>query len=375
MKRSILILGTILVLSVLSPSPKAQQQEGGDLLTAVTKGDFLAVESLLARGADINAKDIKGRTGLMIAAAHGHEVIVKNFLAKGADVNAKDAYGMTALTYAALMAHIAIFSELMNKKGGIETEITGINIKTDKEVSAETKRDGGFMALVMAAYGRPTNASYQADLVRLILSKVDRTLVNDKLISQAGYFSDIRCHDSVTTMLGKGFSIELQNRLRNANGFANGLEYLNALTVFMGLVRIKESMDNSSYEIGIIDLWSAAERGDVKMLKALLDQGADINAKNACGGTALMTASHKPDTLLFLLEKRPDVNAKDNKGWTALIHAASAGNLASIRSLLANGADINSKNNEGKTALSIAKADSKKHPEVVKLLIDAGAKN
>ena len=54
------------------------------------RGDPAAVEALLDRGADVDAKDIDGRTALMLAIQNGHLDVVKALIAKGADVNAKD---------------------------------------------------------------------------------------------------------------------------------------------------------------------------------------------------------------------------------------------------------------------------------------------
>ena len=64
-----------------------------------TAADFL--EWALANGADINAKDVDGRTALHWAAWYGYTEAVKLLLAVGADVNAKDDLGRTALHWAA----------------------------------------------------------------------------------------------------------------------------------------------------------------------------------------------------------------------------------------------------------------------------------
>ncbi|MCJ1272342.1 hypothetical protein MMC21_000128 [Puttea exsequens] len=47
----------------------------------------------------------------------------------------------------------------------------------------------------------------------------------------------------------------------------------------------------------------------------------------------------------------PDVNAKDSSGRTALHHAAAAGNVAAMATLLAKGAQINATDAAGATAL------------------------
>lgn len=70
-----------------------------DLISATRKGDISTVKELLAKGADVNAKDnMFGRTALMWASENGHLELVQALLAKGADVNAKDNKGETALS-------------------------------------------------------------------------------------------------------------------------------------------------------------------------------------------------------------------------------------------------------------------------------------
>lgn len=69
---------------------------------------------------------------------------------------------------------------------------------------------------------------------------------------------------------------------------------------------------------------------------------------------------------LKLLENCADINAKDNNGWKALIWASNKGHLEIVKYLAENGADIDSKNNYGKTALEYA--SDNEHLEIVKYL-------
>jgi ankyrin repeat protein len=55
------------------------------------------VQVLLAKGADVNARDNTGGTPLILAAFEGRTNAVQILLAHGADVNAKDNKGETAL--------------------------------------------------------------------------------------------------------------------------------------------------------------------------------------------------------------------------------------------------------------------------------------
>jgi ankyrin repeat protein len=95
---------------------------------------------------------------------------------------------------------------------------------------------------------------------------------------------------------------------------------------------------------------------DPTVTTILLDAGADTNAVDREGETALMKASGHggKETVKVLIEHHADVNRKDVKGRTALMHAAAGYDSDAIPLLLENGADPNVRDNEGKSALDLA---------------------
>lgn len=117
------------------------------------------------------------------------------------------------------------------------------------------------------------------------------------------------------------------------------------------------------------ELMAAAGNGETANVKALLDQGANINARDSLGFTALMFAakSRNTSTVKLLIAKGADINAKSKMlGYTALINAAAFGDEEMVGVLIAQGANVNARDDDGVTALSFAEQAGK--PRIVKLL-------
>ena len=96
--------------------------EANSLMYRVKNGDLRGVESLLADGANVNAKYEYGWTPLIAASWEGHEDVVKLLLAKRANVNAKDSGGQTALIMAATADHREIAEVLIAKGADIDAK-------------------------------------------------------------------------------------------------------------------------------------------------------------------------------------------------------------------------------------------------------------
>jgi len=90
-------------------------------------------------------------------------------------------------------------------------------------------------------------------------------------------------------------------------------------------------------------------------LKLFLDKGADADATNQTGASALMWAAGDGEKVRLLLKSGANVNAASSRGNTPLIVAAfQYGSAAVLRQLLEAGAGSNARNNEGDTAVIAA---------------------
>jgi len=108
------------------------------------------------------------------------------------------------------------------------------------------------------------------------------------------------------------------------------------------------------------DLHNAVADGDIDRVRALIDKGADVNARDGTGQTALMIAAsrNQVEILKVLLQKGADVNEKATgatpawmNGWTALMCAANHGNCDAVRVLLDGGANPRVTADDGSTVL------------------------
>jgi ankyrin repeat protein len=113
--------------------------------------------------------------------------------------------------------------------------------------------------------------------------------------------------------------------------------------------------------------------GQTEMVKLLLDHKAEVDAKTQTGQTPLHSAAkngHK-DVVELLLANQADVNTKDTGfGNTPLHRAALDGHVDVAEVLLANKTDVNAKNKQGETPLQVALAHG--HNDVAEALRQHG---
>jgi len=121
-------------------------------------------------------------------------------------------------------------------------------------------------------------------------------------------------------------------------------------------------------------LADASGRGDVQAVRALVQQGADVNARGVDGTSPLHHAvsSDHLDVADLLLKAGANVAAADRYGVTPLSLAALNGNASIIRRLLDAGADPNAADPTGETALMTAAKTGM--PDAMRVLVDAGAR-
>jgi hypothetical protein len=101
---------------------------------------------------------------------------------------------------------------------------------------------------------------------------------------------------------------------------------------------------------------AAAKIGDTTTLVNLISAGADLNAKNNYGNTALILAAENNYTTVVstLIAAGANIHSANNKGDTALMKAAWYGCTEIVSALINAGANVKTANKNGQTVLKIA---------------------
>ena len=183
-----------------------------DYFKAVELNDAGAVERLIQRGFDVNARDEKGQAALFLVLRDGSFKVAEALLRQPQlDIDAPNAVGETALMMAALKGHTDWARRLLER--GAKLEKTGwtplhyaatgpeaalVAMLLDKGASINARSPNGSTPLMMAArYG-------SEDSARLLLARgADTGLRNERNLSAAD-FARSAGRDALATQLERG---------------------------------------------------------------------------------------------------------------------------------------------------------------------------
>jgi ankyrin repeat protein len=328
---------------------------GGEtaLMIASRTGRIGAVETLLARGADVDAQERKGQTALMWAAAEGHAEVVDALLEGGADIRTRLRSGFTPLFFAVREGRSEVVKRLLQAGADVN------------ETMRPRRRRGG-------ADTKPTTALILA-IENGHFELADELLGAgaDPNKSPAGYTALHAITWVRKPIRGDG------NPPPVGSGKLNSLEMVRQLVAHGADMDVR--LEDGTSELGRFTTTGstpflmAARASDVPLVLLLAELGADTTIANADNCTPLLAAAgvgalgdgeeaagteeEAIETVRVLLELGADVNAVDDNGETAM-HGAAYQSLFKLVDFLAeHGADIkiwNTKNKAGWTPLMIA---------------------
>jgi ankyrin repeat protein len=274
------------------------------LLDAADNDDVAAIRSLLAAGADVNARGPFNETPLIRAASSGYEKSVRLLIRSGADVNAKSLDGFTPLILAAQYGH---------------TPVVRFLLEAGADLAAEN--NDGMSAVYSACFQGRTEVW---EVLKAAGAGVRSP--SEELVCQAGLGRTA----AVERLLADGVTLNAKGPrdytallLASLNGHAD--------TVRLLLARGADANMQDKYQWSPLNWAMFAHHAEVA--KMLLKAGADINHRNAQGATPLIEAARATDIegARLLVEAGADLAARDNAGKTALDHAVAQANTGPVQ--------------------------------------------
>ena len=255
-------------------------------------GNVEMTRLLVANGANVHIKTTYHNTPLILAARNGHLSIIRLLLEFNAEVNAQNAFKETAMHEACKIKSTGIIKLLLDKGASFTIP------DADEYERWKFESDHATTSLVYPFYRRHTS-TWDLDLAEYKIS---------------------------------GGNTAFEYGLKH--------EQNDILQLFL-------DADCSSVLSGKapVPLLFAAYKNNIQMLELLLRYGADVNAKDQIGRTALFwaAANNSEAMTMMLLAKAPEIDACTADGTTPLHMAAESSSPNVLKQLIEHGACMSSK--------------------------------
>jgi ankyrin repeat protein len=313
--------------------------DSGELDKAARSGELRVAAFLLDHGRNVNGT-YNGTPPLCTAADAGQKTMVELLLGRGAEVDARDGTGATALLRATADGFQAVVEVLLAHKADANAQFTRMNSLTPLHIAAQR----GHANLIKLLLTAGANANVEDAEDRTPLShaaeqgnvEIEKLLLAAKADPNAGkagapLLFAIFKHDvaSAELLLSDGANPSAPSRgywMPNRGNFVTWTPLTTAiessqLPMVKLLLKYKAEIDKSAQTEGY--LAEAIYKPDI--LEALLDAGANPNARGWQGDTALIQAARNardpvfPTSFEELLDHHADPNERNDSGETPLI--------------------------------------------------------
>ena len=342
------------------------------LMMAARAGHVEAVDVLLSHGADPQAREhVLGETALIWAAAENHPGVIKALVARGADVNRAS----NPLTFPR--------TEFGDGKSG---RLTVLPRGSWVPLIYAARQNASAALRALRESGANLNATDPDNMTALLVAVINAHYDAAALLLDMGADPNIgdvagmaplyAAVDMNTFPDTPGRPTPRPSGRLDAAGIVKALlgRGANPNATLSGpiLVRVHDRGDGT-LGAGATPLMRAAKKGDVEMMRVLLAHGADPKSRTKAGTEALMfaaglggvgrftafeerqaTETDFIDAARLCLEGGADVNAANGNGQTALHLAVTVRSESFIRFLTERGARVDLEDQQGRTPLDLA---------------------
>ena len=337
------------------------------LMTAARTGNGEAIDALLAHGAAVDAvEEWRGQTALMWAAAQNQVASVERLLAAGADPNARSARGFTPVLFAAREGHVDVLAPLVRAGADVDDFLPERGMSALVLAVYNAQYD---FARALLDEGADPNAAGNGwtALHQVVWTRRPNLGRNPPFPVPLG---DLDAFDMVRALAAAGADLDVRQTKEPRDGNRNVLNRIGS-TAFLQAAKVADiEMMQLLVDLGA-DPSITTEEGATPLMAAA---GVGIWKIGENPGTN----EEALGAVELAWELGNDVNAVDVNGDAALHGAIHRGADNIVRFLVEKGANIDAVNEKGWSALSIAQGvfypnTFNRHPALVELLLDLGA--
>jgi ankyrin repeat protein len=330
---------TVLALLKAGANVKSNSPDDAVLGTAAGYCKPETLRALIRAGAPVNLADRMGATPLMNAVWQGKVENARVLLSAGAKIDIVTKKGNSALTYALELAPKAGAHGLLLKRGAkirlVDALLLGDRAKALKMIRSRHSLDiesprGNTPVMIACEWG-------DLELLRALLHRGAH--IDSK--RRKGYALILAAcgRDEIVDEKGPGYRYHYEWIDHGKRGSAR-------VPLVQELLKRGVEIQQAD-DIGNTALDRASAKGDLEMMRWLMDHGADPNYT-------------------------PPAREFEGPNLPPLVSAAKSGNISAVELLLARGAKVNGGGDETRTT-ALSAAVSNEHVAVVKLLLSKGA--
>jgi len=371
-------------------SIEARNKDGlTPLMLSARNGESKLVGYLLDGGADLKARTNAGNTALHLAAMNNHPAVVGSLISGGAPKGAKDKQGLTPLMHGCQKGHIEVLKLLLDLDldlnarsddgktalhyAASEGHLSAVNDLVSRGAPLDAKDNTGVTPLMLGI-----RSSHRRVLKRLLELGANPNARHDDGWTPLHYAAREGHIPVICDLASRGAALEAKD--------GQGLTPLVVSIHFSHLQVVKHLLEvgadvNARTSLGWTPLHQAANKDYLAAADLLISKGALLEARTSktqlAHATPLHVSTYRRDAsgecTKLLLKAGADMEARDGRGETALMYAAYKGAINPLSELLASGANIEATRHTWKLWRALHTAKYYGNWQIIEVLLRSGA--